>query len=56
MELAAFRATQLPGLRSMGSFSSRAAVGGLMPILASWRGSRAVRTGSRRVPRVARVN
>src|SRR2546430_1706632 len=38
-ELAAFCATQSPGLRSMDSSSSRAAVGGLMPSIASWRGS-----------------
>src|SRR5260370_20765112 len=38
-ELAAFCATQSPGLRSMDSFSSRAAVGGLMLSMASWRGS-----------------
>src|SRR5256712_1036911 len=36
-ELAAFCATQSPGMRSMDSFSSRAAVGGLMPSMASWR-------------------
>src|SRR5262249_15159548 len=38
-ELAAFCATQSPGFRSMDSFSNRAAVGGLMPSMASWRGS-----------------
>ena len=38
-ELAAFCATQSPGLRSVDSPSSSADVGGLMPSMASWRGS-----------------
>src|SRR2546429_266843 len=55
-ELAAFCATQSPGLRSMDSFSSRAAVGGLMPSMATWRGSasgsanRPAAGGTRRPP------